>query len=621
MNISKLTITIIILLNITLGQELTSGLLERIQVDDKYKWDTSDIYENEQDWHTDFVWIEQNLSQYDQYRGQLSTSAKSLYDCLKFDEKIKTKLSYLWLYAKLNKDVDMQDEHYQQLWSKYQSLESQVDIARSFIVPEIIFIPGNKINDFKKRKNELIVYNHLFNSLLIKKDHTLNKDQEEQLIKVSRLIDNSYDLFGKFVYSELPFPIIKDDNHNDIQLNRRTSWEARASNDREYREKGYNEYYYSLGDFKGTLTKNLNNFIDGKIFLANEKNYESALEASLARDNIPIVAYENLIESLNKNLKTFHRWIKIKKEYFALDTLYIYDTRASMFPEFERSYTWEDAQDLVFESLSVMGEEYLENIRDAYDNRWIDAYPNVGKETGGYSSGSGGPHPYVKMNWGGKLFDFYTLVHELGHYVHATKSMESQPYIYANYPPFLAEVASTTAEMVSQFYLIDNAQSKEEKSYHIEKYLDNVFLYLHSSAMMAEFELMMYNKVEAGESLTAEDLCNAYGTLASKYYGKDITITEADKYSWLEWPHYYLDYYLFSYGTSFSASLQIASDILNEGEPAIQRFNDFLETGSSDYPINLLKKSGVDLTSSEPYDAVANKMDELMDEYLILIND
>ncbi|MFC1785926.1 M3 family oligoendopeptidase [Candidatus Neomarinimicrobiota bacterium] len=614
----KSSAIILYFVGFTLGQDLTSGLLKRSQIDEKYKWDTSDVYENIIDWESDFEWVEDNLKGYDKYRNNLNQSSNKLLKCLEFDESIMTKMSYLWLYAQLNRDVDNGNEKYQKMWSNYSTLETSVEVARSFIINEIKLMPETIIQEFIIDNEELILYQYFFEKIRKRNLKTVDNISEEHQIKILKLVENSYDLFGTLVYSELPFPIIKDDKGQDIQLNRSKSWGARSSEDREYRKRGYEQYYYTLGEYKGTLTKNLNNFIEGKIYLAKSKNYESALEASLDKNDIPIKVYKNLIQSLNENLSTFHRWIDIKKELLDLDTIYIYDTRVSIFPDIEKEYTWEEAQDLTYESLAIMGDDYLDIIKKAYNNRWIDAFPNVGKETGGYSSGAGGPHPYVKMNWGGKLLDYYTLVHELGHYVHAYKSMQTQPFIYQEYPPFTAEVASTTAEMISQFYLIENSSSANEKLYHIEKYLDNIFLYLHSSALMAEFELMMYQLVESGESLSADDLSEMYGNLIIKYFGDEVTITDADKLSWIEWPHYYLDYYLYTYGTSFSASLQIASEILDEGEIAIKRFNTILETGGSDYPINILLNAGIDLTISKPYNAVSHKMNELMDEFELI---
>ena len=369
-----------------------------------------------------------------------------------------------------------------------------------------------------------------------------------------------------------------------------------------------------MSDYQGTLTSNLSGLIEGKVFISSTRDYNNALEASMDRYNLPVEVYHTMIESVGSNLQPYHRWMRMKKEMLGLDTLHIYDTRVSVFTGIKKTYTWEEAEALTMESLGGLGEDYLVEIQNAYTNRWIDAFPNVGKETGGYSSGPAGPHPYVKMNWGGELFDFYTLVHELGHYVHAVKTMESQPYIYREYPPFLSEVASTTAENISQSYLINNASSIEEKLYHMEQYLDNVALYVYNTCMMAQFELLLYEKVENGEPLTSDALNSLYGELLIRYYGPEVYVEETDTYAWMEYPHYYLDYYLYSYVTSFTAAIQISSKILNKEDRASEQFMNFLKAGNSDYPVEVLKKAGVDMTTADPYEVAFLRMNQLMDE-------
>jgi len=610
-------IFILILISVGLTQSHTSGLLKRNQIEDKYKWDTKDVYLNENEWKNDFEWIENNLYKYDSYKDKLSSSGENLVNCLEFDNLIKEKLGYLWLYAKLNLDVDMKNTTYQAMWSNYSILDKKVEVGRSFIKPEIISIPDKKIQRYIKGRKELKIYDHFFKTLLSKKDYTLSKDKEELLANASQLMDNSYNLFNTLIYAELPFPTIKNDKNETIQLNRSTSWRARSSSDRDYRKRGYEKYYNSLSNYKETLTKNLNNYIDTKLFISNTRGYENCLESALANYDIPVEIYENLINSVKMNLEPLHRWMKIKKELLELDTLHIYDLRTSVFQKIEKDISWEEGKNLTFESLQILDKDYLKYIENAYKNRWIDAYPNLGKETGGYSSGCSGPHPYVKMNWGGKLLDFYTLVHELGHYVHASKIIENQPYIYQDYPPFISEVASTTAENISQFYLIQHAESKEEKQYYIEQYLDNLVLMVFNSTMMAEFELEIHKMIETGNPLSTEMLNDLYGKLLKQYYGDEVTITKIDEASWLEWPHFYLNYYLYSYATSFSASIQLATNILNEGKPAIQRFNKLLEAGNSALPVEILKTAGVDMMETAPYEAVAEKMNALMDELMI----
>jgi oligoendopeptidase F len=596
------------------AQDLTSGLLERNQIPEKYKWNTSDVYPDDIAWDADYRLIDSLLSTYNIYTGRLKESPIVLLECLKLDEKIRKKLGFVRLYAKLNRDVEMQSNLAQEMWSRYNALQSRVDAASSFIIPELIELPEGTLENYLVKEEELREYGYLFQNLEEKRANTLSKEGEEFLAKLSPVLENPYYVFGSLVYDELPFPVIRDDNGEEMKLTRTNSWRARSSQDRNFRKTGYQGYYKSLGDYQATLTRNLGGFVKGKVLMAGARSYTDALEASLDRFSIPPQVYHNLINSVDENLQPAHRWMRMKKELLGLDTLYLYDTRVSIFPASETKISWEEAEALTYETLAILGDDYLGSIRSLYDNRWIDAYPGLGKETGGYSSGPGGPHPYVKMNWGDELFDFYTLVHELGHYVHAAKVMDSQPYIYWEYPPFLAEVASTTAENISQLYLIENAATGEEKLYHIEKYLDNVILNIYNSCMMAEFELTLYQTVEAGEPLSPQNLNKIYGMLLARYYGPEVHIEKSDAYAWMEYPHYYLDFYLYSYATSFSASIQIASEIRNGENDASKRFVNFLESGNSDYPVEILKKAGVDLTKPAPYEAVSKIFNELMDE-------
>jgi len=602
------------------SQDLSSGLLERNQIPEEYKWNTQDVYPDMQAWEADYVLVDSQLASFKNYAGRLNESAKVLLECLKLDEKIRKKLGYVRLYAKLNRDVEMQNDQFQEMWSRYNALQSRTDAAAAFIVPELINLPEGTLEDFVAREPALKEYAFFFQKLEEKRQHSLPSESEAFMAKLTPVIENPYYVFGSLVYDELPFPTIRDDQGEEMKLTRTNSWRARSSQDRDVRKTGYQGYYNSLGEYQATLTRNLGGFLEGKVLMAETRSYTSALEASLDRFSIPTQVYHNLIKSVEKNLQPAHRWMHMKKELLGLDSLYLYDTRVSFFPASEVKISWEEAEALTYESLEILGEDYLGSIRDLYQNRWIDAYPNIGKETGGYSSGAGGPHPYVKMNWGAELFDFYTLVHELGHYVHAVKIMDSQPYLYWEYPPFLGEVASTTAENISQLYLIQNAASREEKLYQIEKYLDNVILNIYNCSMMAEFELSIYQSVEAGEPLSPQNLNENYGLLLSKYYGPEVYIEESDTYAWMEYPHYYLDFYLYSYATSFSASIQIASNIRNGDTDASNRFMDFLKAGNSDYPVEILKKAGVDMTSPAPYEAVAALLNELMDDMERILN-
>jgi oligoendopeptidase F len=603
------------------AQKNTSGLLERKDIEEKYKWDLSDLYESEEAWDIDYNWIKQNLTKYDQYEGKLGTSSNLLLHCLEFNDSLDDKLNWLRLFSDMHRDVDMKSEKYQKLWSRYSTLESEVNIARSFLYPEIILIPETVLNSLIAENSNLEGYRHFLNTLLKKQKHTLSQDKEEVLAKFSKLDGNPYSVFGKLVYAEIPFPTIKNDKGEEVLLNRSSSWRARSSHDRLYRKRGYELYYGALKNYHGTLAQNITNLVESKMINAEIRGYDSVLEAAFAEYNLPVVIYDNLIKTAKDNLQPLHRWMSLKKKILNYDTLYLYDTMVSLFSETEHEYSWEEARDLMFESLKPMGNYYVDDIKEAYEKRWVDAFPNIGKETGGYSSGPKGPHPYVKMNWGGKGLDFTTLVHEFGHYVHGYKIIKKQPYIYRNYPPFLGEIASTTAENVSWAYLIDKAETKAEKLYLTEQFIDLIVLYFYTSSMNAEFEAELYKHFKTNGSLSAESLSEIYRDLTKIYYGESVTVTDLDSYVWAEWPHFYFGYYIYSYATSFSAAIQIAENIRLEGKPAVNRFINFLEAGNSDYPVNTIKKAGVDLRSSTPIETLVKRMNELIDDVEKMYNE
>jgi oligoendopeptidase F len=307
--------------NYLLAQDKTSGLLERSQIEEKYKWDLSDIYKNVEDWENDFKWIKQNLLQFEKYVGRLNSSSNTLLQCLKFNDTLDNKLNWVRMYPSLHRDVDMNSDIYQNMWSRYVSLEAEVNVARSFINPEIISIPEKTIQKFIDENEELQIYEHFLTGLLLKQKYSLPPDQEEILAKASKLIDNPYSVFGKLIYAELPFPTISNDKGEEIFLNRLTSWRARSSPDRAYRKRGYEEYYGALKIYIGTLAQNLSNYINGNMFNAEVRGYNSALDASFAQYNLPTKIYENLIETVKNNLQPLHRWMKLKKQILEYDTL------------------------------------------------------------------------------------------------------------------------------------------------------------------------------------------------------------------------------------------------------------------------------------------------------------
>lgn len=598
-----------------------SSLPKRNDIEERYKWDLSHIYENEEKWEEDFKWIETSLTGYDKFRGTLAQSAENLLGCFKFDDAIGIKLERLYLYAMLSKDSDMRVSQYQAMEERIKTLYSKVTAANSFIKPELLQIPDEKLKLTLNSSKELQVYSHAINDLIRTKTHTLSKEQEELLALASEITQTPYNVYSMFTNADIKFPIIKDDLGNDVEISHARYYAAMYSKDRAYRENAFKMYYQPYKQYVNTFVSLFNGNLKTNIFNATARKYKSAREAALDRFNIPVSVYDNLISAANSNLKPLHRWANLKKKLLGLKEFHPYDTYVTIFNNTaEVKYPYEEAKEIVYDSLKPLGENYLEVLKTAFDNRWIDVFETKAKKSGAYSSGTTfGVHPYVLLNWTDLLNDVFTLSHEMGHNMHSHFTGVSQPYTYANYSIFLAEVASTFNESLLLDYFITNASSKEEKLYFLEKYLNNITQTFYRQVMFAEFEMIVYEKTESGESLTPESLCELYGSIYQKYWGPDFVLDEEEHYTWARIPHFYYNFYVYQYATGFSASEVLAKKVKNDNNSAVEKYINFLKAGSSDYPINILKAAGVDMSTQEPVLSTTQKMNELLDEIEALL--
>lgn len=593
-----------------------AALPTRDKIDEKYKWDLTHIYENDDLWEADFKWIESSLPEYKKFEGRLADGPAPLLECLKFDDSIGIKFERLNLYASLCKDSNMKDTIYQAMDDRVKGLYTKIISTSSFIRPELLNIPGDKLEQMVNSDGELKIYKHYLDNLLRTKAHTLNKEQEEILALSGEVNQVPYEAFSIFTNADLKFPKIKDDGGRDFEMSHARYYAAMYSHDRSFRRRAFKSYYKQYKDFANTFSVLFNGNLKANIFISNARKYLSVRESSLDKNNIPISVYDNLIDTANKNLEPLHRWASLKKKLLGVKELHPYDTYVTLFREnTEKKYSFEEGKEIVNNSLKIMGEDYLESLNTAFSNRWIDVIETQGKRSGAYSSGTTfGVHPYVLLNWTGFLNDVFTLAHEMGHNMHSYYTGLSQPYPYANYSIFVAEVASTFNESLLLDYLIKNSVSKEEKLYLIEKYLGNVTSTFYRQTMFAEFESSVYNRAENGQPLTPDILCSIYKELYQKYWGHEMTIDEEEEYTWARVPHFYYNFYVYQYSTGFAASEVLARKVLEEGNPAVNHYINFLKAGSSDYPINILKSAGVDMNSPEPVIAITRKMSELLDE-------
>ena len=597
-------------------------LLTRDKIEEKYKWNLEDIYKSQSDWEADFKWLNDNGEKYSSFRGTLGKSARNLFECFKFDEIVGIKLGKIFLYAMLLRDLDLGNTENQGRYDRVITLNTKLSTLGSFIRPEILTIPENKLRQFIDEFEKLRIYKHEIDDLLRIKEHTLTFKEEKILALASSLDNVPYNVFSLLENADMKFPTVEDSEGKKIEISHGRYTSALFSTDRTYRERVYREYYKEFIDHKNTLFALFDGNIKSKIFFAKSRNYNSTLEAALKPNNIPIDVYNNLINSVNQNLTSLHRWLSIKKKMLKLDEIHPYDTYVTLFPTVQKEYSFEEGKALVLKALEPMGEEYINNIKYAFDNRWLDVFETKSKRSGAYSSGSTyGVHPYVLLNWNNELNDVFTLAHEMGHNMHSHYTITNQPYPYSDYTIFLAEIASTTNEALLLNYLIENAGTKEEKLSFIEKYLTNIVTTFYRQTRFAEFEKVTHEISEKQEALTSDLLCELYGKMYKKYWGEEITVDDEETYTWARVPHFYYNFYVYQYATGFAASETLSLQIINEGKPAIEKYLNFLKAGSSKYSIDILKEAGVDMTSHEPVNAVTNKMNLLLNEMEKLLSD
>lgn len=592
----------------------TNTVPSRDEIPEQYKWDFSLIYKSPEEWEQDYKFISDKMGDYNLFKGRILESPDSLIGLLELDEQIGTKLDRLYLYASLKKDTDLADSNYSALYQRVRDLLVKIGSLRSFIKPEILSGDPQVVKGYLESNLKLKVYSHYFDNIYREKPYTLSDREEEILAKTSEFAGTAYEVFSVLSNADLDFQVIKDEKSNEIKLSHARYYSALYSPDRDFRERAYKGYYRSYIQYASTFASLLKGNIKKNSFYASIRNYKSALEASLHSNNIPVTVYNNLIETASGYLSPMHRWLQLRKKILGNDTYTPFDMYVPLFRnEEEKKYSFEDARQIMMNAFAPLGSDYLTAVELAFDNRRIDVFETRGKRSGAYSSGTAyGVEPYILMNWTGLLNDVFTLAHELGHNMHSYFTINKQPYVYADYTIFLAEVASTLNENLLLNYLFNNSSNRAEKLELLEKYMNDVTATFFRQIMFAEFEKKIYDLSEQGVPLTVDTLKQEFGKVYLKYTGPAMSMTEEEYYTWARIPHFYYNFYVYQYATGFAASEALMNRILDEGEPAIQRYLDFLSSGSSGYSLDLLKSAGVDMEANEPVLAVIEKMNSTL---------
>ena len=573
-------------LNNTAENSTAGELPSRDQIAEEYKWELKDIYPNNEAWETDFTDIENKIPGYKQFEGTLTQSPQKLLAGLKFDDEIGIKLGKLYLYAMLSKDLDLKDTFYMAYDDRIKGLFAKVSAANSFYNPEILSVSIGHIKKMYTAEPELKLYDHYFDDLFRQAEHTLNKEQEEIMALSSEVRNIPYSAFSLLTNADVQFPNILDENGNETRISQPRFYAALYSTDRDFRQRAYKAYCGQFMNYSNTFSALLNGSIKSNIFNAKARKYSCSREASLAKNNIPVSVYDALVTAASDNLKPMHRWTSLKKKLLKLDELHPYDTYVSLF-HMDKEYSFEAGKKAVYDSLECLGEDYLGNIKKAFNNRWLDVFETRNKRTGAYSSGTTfGIHPYVLLNWTNMLNDVFTLTHEMGHNMHSFYTGQNQPFVYANYSIFLAEIASTFNENLLLDHLIKTARSNYEKLSLLEKYLNNITTTFYRQTMFAEFEQVIHQKVESGEGLTPDSFREMYKGLYQKYWGPDMVIDIEEEYTWGRIPHFYYKFYVYQYATGFAASEALVQKIKTEGKPAVDKYLSFLRPVHLITPLN-----------------------------------
>jgi oligoendopeptidase F len=600
----------------TLG--LSAQQRDRSTVADKYKWDLTHIYPTDETWREAKEKVLQEIPKLRDYRGKLAGSAQSLADALELLSRITKEFNRAYVYASMMSDTDTRVSKYQGMQQEMVQLGSQLAAEAAYIEPEILKIDRATLEGMTASEPRLKNYKLYLDDIQRRAPHTLTDAEERLLASAGVIASAPSTTYGIFSDADFPYPSVTLSDGKSVRLDSSGYSLYRALPTRDDRKKVMSEFFGALGKFHGTFGSTLNGQVQSNIFYARARKYTNALEAALDGPNVPTSVYMRLLDGVNRHLPTFHRYLKLRQRMMKLDDLHYYDLYAPLVSSVDLSYSIDEAETIVMKALEPLGPEYQAAARRAFTERWTDWHPTEGKRSGAYSNGGAfDVHPYMLLNYNGKYTDLSTVAHELGHTMHSYFSNKTQPYPTASYPIFVAEVASTFNEALLIDYMLKTIKDDATKLSLLGNYLEGIKSTVFRQTQFAEFELRMHEAAEKGDALTGEAFDNLYADITKKYYGHDKAVCIVDDYITHEWsfiPHFYRNFYVFQYATSFTAAEALAEKVIAGDKEATKRVLTFLGAGGSKYPIDLLKDAGVDMTTDEPLELTIRKMNRVMDE-------
>ncbi len=595
-------------------------LKTRDQIDKKYKWNIEAMISDESTIDKDLEDIKSQANAYaEKYSGHLTENADMLLKAYQDRDTIWRNLENIYVYARMRRDENNAESTYQAMSDKCGAVIAAVSAATSFFTPELLEAADNIILGYINENEGLKEYEFAIKDTLRQKEHILTEAEESLLAQMSEVTKATNDIFTMLNNADITFAEITDEDGDKVEVTHGNYIKFMESHDRSVREAAYNAMYDSYKNMINTIATTYNYNTKTDVVGARIRKYDSARAAALSGDNIPGEVYDNLVTVVNNNLPALHKYVELRKKLLGVDKLYMYDMYVPLIELPKTNIPYEEALDIMREGLAPLGEEYIAKMNSGLEEGWIDVYENKGKTSGAYSFGSYDSFPYILLNYTDTLKDVFTIVHEMGHSMHSRYTRDVQPYIYGGHSIFTAEVASTVNESLLMQHLLSQDNDVEMRKYLLNLHLEEFRTTLFRQTMFAEFEDITHKAIESGQVLTAEWMCEQYEALNAKYYGPAVEKDDTIKYEWARIPHFYNAFYVYKYATGYSAATAISNKILNEGKAAADKYIEFLKTGESDYPIELLKIAGVDMSTPEPIEKAMEAFNALLDEFEKLV--
>ncbi|MBQ9019135.1 MAG: oligoendopeptidase F [Bacilli bacterium] len=595
-----------------------STIKTREEINDEYKWDLTKIFKNLDEFNTFYEETKKLIERFKKYENHVMDSSKTLLSVIKDDIEISRRIEKLYSYTHMLCDEDISNNENQELNSKILNLYDLAIKNSYFLTPEILKVEKEIIDKYLKEEKELEEFKRYIEKIYRYKKYTLSDDEEKILSKLSKAFDNDETTYSYLTDSDMTLGNIKDENDNDVELNDTNYSIYIKSKDRRVRIEAFKALYAGYKQYKNTISSCLNGHIKENVALTKLRGYESVFEKELYKDELNIDIYNTLVNTIHNNLDVYQKYFNLKKDILGLDEMHMYDVYTDLIKDYDKKYTFEEAKDLVFKATSILGKKYTKDLEKAFTEKWIDIYPNKNKRGGAYSGGCFDTYPYLLLNYQERLDDVSTLIHELGHSMHSFYTRNNNPYQYGDYPIFVAEVASTTNELLLAYYLINNSNDDNEKMAALNHLMELFKSTIYRQVMFEEFEKYAYDLVENDDVITSDKLSDKYLELNKLYFGDSVVVDDEIKYEWERIPHFYYNFYVYKYATSLCAACDIVTRILNNEENSVSNYLKMLESGNFYNPIDTLKIAGVDMTNKKVYENAIKMFDKTIEEFKVL---